>query len=298
MIRYPGASAAELTQTINQIRKGWLKRAAKRTAKFVAMGGYSEVESIWSEVKAVWSTLQHHKCVFCERKLSGIEHGGTVEHHLEHFRPKSDVLAWPTDQIRKERKIEYILPQADGDARGYYWLAYDIENYAVACGACNSPLKSSFFPVAGPRTINQALSVAQLNPVERPYLLFPLGNHDVDPATLLTFNGFLAVPSLSNGPGHWRARVTIDLLELNRAALIEERVRVLLALDDALYRLEAATNDLSRAAAAKRIDLLRSDREPHASCIRAALRWFREDRPGALQMFENVRQYVESSHHS
>jgi hypothetical protein len=298
MIRYPGASAAELSKRVNQKRKGWLKRAAKRKAAFVAKGGYLEKESIWSEVKEVWSTLQHHKCLFCERKLSGIEHGGTVEHHLEHFRPKSDALAWPTDRIRKERKIEYELPQAGGDGRGYYWLAYDIENYAVACGACNSPLKSSFFPIAGRRTINPGLSVAELNAIERPYLLFPLGDHDVDPSAVITFNGFLAVPVERTGFSHWRARVTIDLLELNRAALIEERVRVLLALDDALYRLEAADAESSRKAAGKRIDILRSNSEPHAGCVRAALRWFAEDRSRALDMFTAVREYAESNHTS
>ena len=47
------------------------------------------------EVKAVYIRLQKNKCAYCERQLTGLDHGGAIEHDLEHYRPKGHVPAWP-----------------------------------------------------------------------------------------------------------------------------------------------------------------------------------------------------------
>ena len=80
--------------------------------------------------------LQRHKCVFCERQLGH----GAIEHDLEHFRPKGSTAPWspmalPTHGV------------GAGRAEGYWWLSYDLGNYAASCKFCNSTLKSNRFPI-------------------------------------------------------------------------------------------------------------------------------------------------------
>nr|WP_294812239.1 hypothetical protein [uncultured Sphingomonas sp.] len=94
---------------------------------------------------------------------------------------------------------------------GYYWLAYDFENYAAACKPCNSTQKSSYFPIAGKRG-KATDSIAQLDPSESPLLIFPLKE---DPSALITFRGIVAMPVHAHGPDHLRAMVTISHFKLN-----------------------------------------------------------------------------------
>src|SRR5438552_12772588 len=94
MIRYP-VTREGLERLVEAERPGWLMRARRRTRKFLAAATYQEREAIWSEVKAVYVRLQHNKCAYCERRLTGLDYGGAIEHDLEHYRPKGDVPAWP-----------------------------------------------------------------------------------------------------------------------------------------------------------------------------------------------------------
>ena len=94
MIRYR-VSSADWSAAIDAIAPTWRTRAASRTAVYAAAGRYSEPPStIWSEIKSVYMDLQGFKCGFCERRLEKSEFGN-VEHDVEHFRPKSQVSAWP-----------------------------------------------------------------------------------------------------------------------------------------------------------------------------------------------------------
>ena len=67
--------------------------------------------------------MQHGKCAYCETKLPPPPHGLGV-HHVEHFRPKGEVMPWPTPEIRRERAIRYRLPPHQPWASGYHQLAY------------------------------------------------------------------------------------------------------------------------------------------------------------------------------
>lgn len=42
--------------------------------------------------------LQHSKCGYCEKWLEGSDYG-TIEHDMEHYRPKSSVKAYPKNMI-------------------------------------------------------------------------------------------------------------------------------------------------------------------------------------------------------
>ena len=91
MIRY-AVTESDLEQRVDAEVASWRSRAATRTARFIAAGGYDESSSIWSEIKPVFMRLQNDKCAYCERQLASADSGGSVEHDLEHFRPKSSVV--------------------------------------------------------------------------------------------------------------------------------------------------------------------------------------------------------------
>jgi hypothetical protein len=145
VIRYE-ASEEKLRELIEDKCPEWLTRAHKRSEKFIAAGQYQEAASIWSEVKPVYMQIQFDKCIYCERQLASPELGGTIEHDVEHFRPKNGVEVWPTAAMQESRGSAFDMPLGHAYPSGYYWLAYEIRNYAAACKKCNTPLKLNFSP--------------------------------------------------------------------------------------------------------------------------------------------------------
>ena len=158
-------------------------------------------------------SLQYDKCIYCERQLASLDHGGCIEHDLEHFRPKGEVLAWPPAKWQKDRHIAFEFPLGHAYPSGYYWLAYQVMNYAAACKKCNTPLKLNYFPVAGRRG-PRAAHPRGLR-AEQPYLIYPLGDWDTNPEELLGFLGIVPVPRKKSGFGRQRAEVTIKFFELS-----------------------------------------------------------------------------------
>lgn len=122
MIRYDIAPD-ELLRRIEEHVPGWLKRAATRTERFRKAGRYDEKSGIWSEIKDVYRDLQGDKCAFCERQLAGKPYG-SIEHDVEHYRPKSSVRVWPPVEAPA-----YDFPTGHASEAGYYLLAYHPLNY-------------------------------------------------------------------------------------------------------------------------------------------------------------------------
>ncbi|WP_439697397.1 hypothetical protein ACFGVS_03075 [Mucilaginibacter sp. AW1-7] len=79
-------------------------------------------------VKLTLTARQHGKCAFSEAKFVH------DDFHVEHFRPKGMVEAWPSGVA--------TYP-------GYYWMAYDWDNLFLAKSTLNSALKRNFFPLVG-----------------------------------------------------------------------------------------------------------------------------------------------------
>jgi len=288
------ANQAFLENEINKRETTWLRRAAGRTNKFVKEKRYTEKKGIWSEVKPVYMIAQHEKCAYCERKLASEDFGGTIEHDLEHFRPKNSVEPWPTPAISAERGLAYSFTTGNAYTSGYYWLAYHVLNYCVACKKCNTPLKLNYFPIAASRSTKRAEPSA-LNDAERPFLIFPLDSVDEDPEELIEFVGILAVPKRKNGPRWRRAKVTIDFFELNRREeLRRERAEVLVELDKAFAILESNPTVHRRNDAEEDIVRLRDDSSRHASCARCACNLYMQDRTKALQLFQEARDFLRS----
>lgn len=292
MIAYP-ISRAALAQRIEAHAPGWLNRAAARTAGFQAQGAYSETSTIWSEVKQVYMTLQGaSKCAFCERKLESVKYG-KGEQAVEHFRPKGSIKPWKLPASLAAEGVNLAPPPpAKG---GYYLLAYDIFNYSAACGPCNSVLKRDYFPVAAQHTLHGAQPEALA--AELPLLLYPIGDFDTPPESLIRFHGLSPQPVAPAGHPRHRALVTIDFFQLDsvdRANLIRERAAVILALFPALEALHSKTSKSRKATAQQIVDGFTSPNAPHSNCARSFVALFQTDQPEAETIFELAGDIITS----
>ena len=291
MIRYP-VTLEELRARVEAEAPGWLEQAAERTDAFRRAGRYDEETGIWSEVKAVYMRLQHNKCAYCERVLASEDFGGAIEHDVEHYRPKNSVRAWPSEKIANERGISYGFPTGSDFPAGYYLLAYHLFNYATACKKCNTPLKASYFPIAGTRG-PQSDDPAALS-AEKPFLPYPLGDLDDDPEETLTFVGINPIPRRKTGPRRRRAEVTIDFFELDRREeLWRGRAEAIRNLFFVLERLNKGS-EAEKEIAAEALDTLLSPASAHTSCSRAFRALYESDRARAEEIFRAVLVYLKS----
>jgi hypothetical protein len=233
--------------------------------------------------------LQHGKCAFCERRLAGGKFG-RIEHDVEHYRPKSTVQAWPTPEISRERGIAYDFPTGGDLPGGYYLLAYQTFNYAVACKPCNTPLKASFFPVAADRIPSSDSPEALA--AEMPFLLFPIGALDEDPEEILTFDGLSPVPKVQEGHRMRRAIITIDFFALaEREELLRGRAEQIVSL---YLALSWAGDPVIREIADRAVTSLLSSASEHTSCARAFHRLYSSDLARATEIARIAQSYIES----
>ena len=287
MIRYAAATLANVCSLVDMENPAWRAKALTRTAAIIASGSFTEGAPSWSDVKAVFMRLQSNKCAFCEFPLGG-EFAGKATQDVEHFRPKNAVKAWP----KKAKNAPYAFTTG-GTGGGYYWLAYDLNNYAAACKACNTARKSNYFPIAGARG-PVAATPADLNAVERPYLVFPLGDLDDDPEELITFAGLVALPVHNeDGLAHRRGRITIDFFALNqREELWEDRFRVIHALFDAVEVTKTSPHADRVEFAERRIEDMTSSAGAQASCARSFLRLLEADPATAWKYYVAAEEFI------
>lgn len=287
MIRYP-ITLAELEDLVDVEAPAWRGKATSRTAGFVAVGQYEEASSIWSEVKSVFMKLQHNKCAYCERVLASVDHGGGIEHDLEHFRPKSSVEVWPG-------ATEFTFAMGEASPSGYFWLAYNLQNYAAACKKCNSPIKRNYFPVPGKRG-GVPDHPPMLNSNEKQFLIHPIGQIDDDPREILVFLGINAIPAKKTGPRRRRGDVTIAFFELNdREELRRERARLIDSLGLHLEIIAGGTATKRLKSIAKQIvaRMLRPE-APHSSCVKSMVDLYIVDATRAEELIAAARAFIDS----
>lgn len=206
----------ELRRLINFEQPEWLSKAAQ-TMRGNRPGKKGKSPS-WSDIKIVYSGLQSSKCAYCERKIAQSAAYKPTQRiqDVDHHRPKGAVKVWPSAILADERKITYheSLKLGGKGSSGYYLLTHHHWNYVVACPPCNQALKRDHFPVAGTRRLDGKDPWTMKK--EDPYLIFPLGDLDDDPETLIHFDGLFPRPADPdvNHHDHWRARVTIDFFDL------------------------------------------------------------------------------------
>ncbi|MBN1663993.1 MAG: hypothetical protein JW943_10375 [Deltaproteobacteria bacterium] len=75
--------------------------------------------SLWGELKEWLLSLSHNKCWYTEAR------NDSSHYEVEHFRPKK----WPDDSFE-----------------GYWWLAFEWQNYRI-CGNAPNRKKGAFFPL-------------------------------------------------------------------------------------------------------------------------------------------------------
>lgn len=180
-----------------------------------------------ASVRDALRQAQHQKCCFCEGKFDSFAAGD-----VEHYRPKG--------RVRQDRSSAALKP-------GYFWLAYTWENLYWCCQICNRSHKRDYFPLKNPA--KRARSHTDCLADELPRILDPGGPED--PVEHIDFHYEVAVPLTERG------RATIEVLGLNRDALLEDRRYRLSWLDAYLTIVELAAQDPRSPAAAKAAEAAR-----------------------------------------
>ena len=284
-------SLAELEQLIDAEKTTWRSRAKQRTAKFKRAGKYSESSSIWGEVKQVYMRLQGgSKCIYCERKMeAGVASG--PEQDVEHYRPKGNVAAWSVPAALSH------LSFTAAPGKGYHVLAYHLFNYSSSCKPCNEVLKSDFFPIAGAYRLTGE-DPSQMKD-EKPYLIFPFGDLDEDPETLIGFHGIAPQALAASGFQRERALVTIHFFLLHdteqRKNLVLERARTIITLFPFLKTLKGRASAATKTEAREIIGLFTSPKAPHTNCARCFERLFQSQPQQAKQVFDDARNLIRSN---
>lgn len=181
----------------------WIKRASNLIAELKAAVDSAERNTIiddnsglWGELKEWLLGLSHGKCWFSEAKdcFSYL--------HVEHYRPKKSA---------KDR---------DGTPHeGYWWLAFDWENYRI-CGSAGNPKKGTFFPL---RDGCPRVGVEGDLRYEVPMLLDPA---DEDDPVLLFFNlegRAVVAPHVNDAWEKARVEYSVERCNLDFPPLVAKR---------------------------------------------------------------------------
>lgn len=270
-------------------KPSWRDRAISATEDMLTERRYLESGPDWSEIKDVYVRLQHGKCGFCEKRLEDgdlelHENVGAYDQDVEHFRPKKQVDEWQPDP-----DLGFTVKY--GNPGGYFALAYDLRNYLISCKTCNSKFKRNGFPIEGTPGESKAIDVAELNKQEQPLLVHPVGEPDVDPVEVLTFQGVMPYPVANEGRNRRRAQVMIQFFRLaTRESLIRDRYDVMRSIWRAfkdlssadLHEQQVATTDLAE---------MQADSAPHAAMARAFVALLKNDPGRAFQLYEFSRRY-------
>lgn len=193
-------------------------------------GAELSFENKWSKFKARFSAAQHGKCGYCENDAIAGQHGD-----VEHYRPKGKTARIKNKGIELDN-LGNVRNRTPKDERkpGYWWLAYDWNNYLLSCANCNQKWKRNFFPVKGRRAVkpdskDQALL---LNPFEC-----------TDPVNHLKFDNLGAVMPVSSSA---RGKATIEVCGLDRPSITRRRAEKARRAFQLVRELKAATQRRSK----------------------------------------------------
>lgn len=184
----------------------WIKKAAALLADLKAAAdadARNEIidknSALWGELKAWLLKISHGKCWFSEAK-------DCFSHwDVEHYRPKKSA---------KDR---------DGTLYdGYWWLAFDWQNFRI-CGNAGNRKKGTFFPLRdGCTRVGPAGDVR----MEVPLLLDPI---DEDDPVLLFFDiegHAVAAPHVTDNWEKTRVEYSVDRYNLDFPPLMDKRKAV------------------------------------------------------------------------
>src|SRR5574341_1705351 len=155
--------------------EAWFGRRGRRRSSKAGKHGEKRAKrpdpfpDLWTQFKAHLSRAQFRKCAFCEGWAIGQEHGD-----VEHYRPKGEVEELDADPETWGSEAPHLANVSGRKPKqlsvtGYWWLAYQWENYVLSCNICNRQWKRAIFPVAEvPRALPPRPDIE-----ETPLLLHP-----------------------------------------------------------------------------------------------------------------------------
>ncbi|WP_311951595.1 hypothetical protein [Mucilaginibacter terrae] len=201
---------------------GWLNKAAKLNQMLLNAADDKERQTIieknqiWKQLFVPLSELSKGKCWYSEA-LDVMS-----DRDIDHFRPKG---------IAKNIKG---IKRADED--GYWWLAYDYENYRFSSQYSNEPRRDKFdsAKVAGGKWVYFPLFegsfVAKNKPRCKDEEIMLLDPCDADDPNLLTFDSkgkaIANAPAILDVRDKIRVETSIKLYHLDHTPLEELRERV------------------------------------------------------------------------
>lgn len=144
-------------------------------------------------IKEALKNAQNDKCCFCESTVSHISYGD-----VEHFRPKA--------AYKQNENDAYQYP-------GYFWLAYDWDNFMFSCQICNQRYKKNLFPLKN--TSHRDVENQNIK-YENPLLINPTKENPED--WIIFEKAFIKSKNNSK-----KGETTIKVLGLKRNELWEKR---------------------------------------------------------------------------
>jgi uncharacterized protein (TIGR02646 family) len=214
-IRRPTQAPAALDSAAVKTARKTIADIAARTKPLS-----DEFPSLWGnkEVRRALCTMQSKKCGYCERRRDM-----TRESDIDHFRPKAEITQSPQH-------------------KGYWWLAYEWKNLLFCCRHCNQSYKLNHFPI-----LDEAKRVSsETQPLsdESAYLIDPCSDDDLEDYFIYYVNnGAKKVYILPRPDDPWnraKADKTIELLQLNRDELLDERATCVKTLSLLAQKMHAA----------------------------------------------------------
>jgi hypothetical protein len=177
--------------------------------------GAATVEEHWRDYKNTFRSAQHNKCGWCE-VIDTSSHGA-----IDHYAPKGAVasiaaVGHETENVSGRRHEPGIQHNP-----GYWWRAFDWDNWIYACTVCNSTWKHIFFPVQeDPHPKPDGKQRKNYTPL----LLHPLVPDPApDPEDHLDYDDG---GQIRERAGSLRGRATINTLLLDRESLRSARKQV------------------------------------------------------------------------
>ncbi|HZO75843.1 MAG TPA: hypothetical protein VFB60_26830 [Ktedonobacteraceae bacterium] len=288
-----------------KISQEWHQKSAQALEKIKNLPPEERAEAInklshvWTELKDKLHDVSHGKCWYCETK--DVRH----DDEIDHWRPKNAVMECP-------------------EHPGYWWLAFDWQNFRYVCVFCNQKRKKdksgrpdeggkgTSFPLFNERQrISDVCHKIELRR-ERPVLLDPMVLFDT---RLLKFDTegechpAKAAPSEGVAPSneYTRAEKSIEVYHLNAHDLIEKRRtticnRVQQLLDEGdgyYYCLEQLPDDLAASAGYENvINKLRymlDEQHEYSEAARSVLRFYRKQYPWVNEVLDDALDYEEAS---
>lgn len=221
------------------VKKKYAKIAAERAkiAEMIARQDFprsSDFKEIWRDYRDDLSDVQHDKCAYCECDFSAGYPGA-----VEHYRPKTE---WRELKMTSGGQVP-TFERGKSHKPGYWWLAFDYDNYVYSCGSCNGA-KANYFPVEGYRP---KLREGSHN-TEAPRLLNPYVD---DPDGHFLFDEVGLVRGLT-AAGKWTVRVC----DFRRTKLVKSRKKIITTIERDFSDYEVALelkNNLARQHSLRRL---------------------------------------------